>query len=85
MTLSTSSDNQLLISTEFVSPLDGVVFPNAQGVYRITFELLNSTDYNVVFESIATFTKIGPNPLKNVQVSHEIKSKGQKNMFTFQF
>lgn len=83
VSLSQSSDNVIILDTEYIAPFNGIKYPSYGGFYRTDLSLLNSA--NAVVEAGTYHTRVRPKTLKNFFVTSACNDIGAENMFMVEF
>lgn len=74
--------NRLSISTEYVSPYDGIVHPNAHGLFDITVTLKDSAGNQ---NTATRWLQIIAPKMQFLYIESAIRNKGRANMFLVHF
>lgn len=75
--------NSFVVSTEFVSPTNGVKFPSKGDFFFIKLDVLDENDN--ILEEYSDFLFINPPDFGSFNLFSEMKTKGADNIFTIEF
>lgn len=81
MSLNTGTTYQFSITTEFVAPTNGIVYPTNPGYYYILVETYNSG--NSLISKYSDYIYVPGDPVSNIKVTSLSSTINQYNIFTW--